>query len=96
MSSISADLQSSSETDNLRVISNAPALTSPAASLAGFGRKLDRVNYLYVAGAAAVMHAENAVDLIVGWVGGFVYEVFGANHDPRCAKATLESACGDK
>jgi hypothetical protein len=55
-------------------------------------RELDRVDYLYIAGAAAVVHAEYAIYLIVRRVGGLVEKVFGADDDSGRAEPALEPA----
>src|SRR6185295_15681145 len=59
-------------------------------------RQLDRVNYLDVAGTPAMMHAQHAIDLVVGWIGTLVDEILCSNDDARRAKAALKSARGNE
>src|SRR6185436_7960558 len=59
-------------------------------------RQLDRVNYLDVAGTPAMMHAQHAIDLIVGWIGTLVDEILRSNDDARRAEAALKPARGNE
>src|SRR6185436_14896055 len=82
----------------LRVGSDPAAVFKFGGSFASqrFGCELDRVDYLHVTGAAAVVHAQHTIDLIVGGIGSLIDEVFGPNNNARRAKSTLESAGGDE
>src|SRR5262249_31267054 len=61
-----------------------------------FRREFDRVDYLNVPGATAVMHAEDTIDLVVSWFRLLVNQVFGADNDARRAESTLQPAAGNE
>jgi hypothetical protein len=43
-----------------------------------------------------MMHAQDAIDLVIGWVWGFVYQVLGSNDQAWSAESALQATAGDE
>src|SRR5437773_2550242 len=56
-----------------------------------FAGELDRIHDLYITGATAMMHGEDAIDLVVRRIRTLVDKVLGAGDDSRCAEAALQT-----
>src|ERR1041384_2719440 len=61
-----------------------------------FAGRLDCLVALHVAGASAMMHAQDSVDLIVRRIRTFIQKVLGAGYYARRAEAALQTTALDK